>query len=315
MNKSEVKKLREFLGMTQSEFAQELGISKKTVSQWEIGYRKPSSLARRAMMMLKELRGEDKTRKIVEKIRKRLDKLNTSFFKSQLKENYQIQLSRRMKKVKALALPEKKVIRLSISYLEKIEDKKLDELLAHEMLHCYLYEKGRAWGHTKEFKNLLKQMEKEIKSYEYSAKDNISGLSFVCLAEEKSLINSIRFIYLLFKHFKSFGIDTSRIKVQSNNGSEFIGSTSARKRSAFTKLIEDVFGAEHTTIPVATPRFNGGVENFHGRIEDEFYSLEDFTSAKDVQGRLFGYMLYYNLERPNQGEGMNYRTPFEFFLT
>lgn len=24
-------------------------------------------------------------------------------------------------------------------------------------------------------------------------------------------------------------------------------------------------------------------------------------------------MLYYNLERPHQGEGMNYRTPFEFF--
>ena len=87
MNKSEVKKLREFLGMTQSEFAQELGISKKTVSQWEIGYRKPSSLARRAMMMLKELRGEDKTRKIVEKIKKRLDKLNTTYFMGQLKEN------------------------------------------------------------------------------------------------------------------------------------------------------------------------------------------------------------------------------------
>ena len=149
--------------------------------------------------------------------------------------------------------------------------------------------------------------------YEYSAKDNISTLGFVCLAEEKSLINSVRFIYLLFKHLQSFGIDTSKIKLQSDNGSEFIGSTSAKKRSAFTKLIEDVFGAEHATIPVATPRFNGGVENFHGRIEDEFYSLEDFTSAKDVQERLFGYMLYYNLERPNQGEGINYRTPFEFF--
>jgi len=149
--------------------------------------------------------------------------------------------------------------------------------------------------------------------YEYSAKDNISGLAFVCLAEEKSLINSVRFIYLLFKHFQSFGIDVSKIKLQTDNGSEFIGSMTAKKRSAFTKLIEDVFRAEHTTIPVATPRFNGGVENFHGRIEDEFYSLEDLTSAKDVQERLFGYMLYYNLERPNQGEGIDYRTPFELF--
>ncbi len=148
--------------MTQSEFAQELGISKLTVSQWETGYRKPSSLAKRAMIMFKELRGEDKTRKIVKKTKKRFDKLNTTYFNRQLEGNYQIQLSRRMKKVKAAALSEKKVIRLSISYLEKTKDKELDELLAHEMLHCYLYEKHRPWGHTKEFKKLLKQMEKEI---------------------------------------------------------------------------------------------------------------------------------------------------------
>lgn len=164
MNKSEIKKLREFLGMTQSEFAHELGISKQTVSQWEIGYRKSSSLASRAMIMLKELRGEDKTKKIVKKIKKRFDKLNTTYFNRQLEGNYQIQLSRRMRTAKAAALPEKKVIRLSISYLEKLEDEELDELLKHEMLHCYLYEKHRAWGHTKEFKKLLKQMEKEIKN-------------------------------------------------------------------------------------------------------------------------------------------------------
>lgn len=159
---SEIKKLRGFLGMTQSEFAQELGISKLTVSQWETGYRKPSSLASRAMILLKELRGEDKTKKIVEEIKKRFDKLNTIYFNSQLEGNYQIQLSRRMRRTKAAALPEKKVIRLSISYLEKTKDKELDEILAHEMLHCYLYEKHRSWGHTKEFKKLLKQMEKEI---------------------------------------------------------------------------------------------------------------------------------------------------------
>lgn len=155
MNKSEVKKLREFLGITQSEFAQELGISKLTVSQWETGYRKPSSLASRAMTMLKELRGEDKTSKIVKKIKKRFDKLSATFFNSQLEGNYQIQLSRRMRTAKAVALPQKKVIRLSISYLEKTKGKELEEILKHEMLHCYLYEKHRAWGHTKEFKNYL----------------------------------------------------------------------------------------------------------------------------------------------------------------
>ena len=274
--------------MTQSEFAQELGISKQTVSQWETGYRKPSSLAKRAM--------------------KKNPKLSQDNIKHILSQQYSIKIS---SSTINRILNEKGLI--------KKRKKK--------------WQKKRDLKELREKMNAFKELQVDVKElddipqiyplvakgglpqYEYRAKDNISGLAFVCLAEEKSLINSVRFAYLLFKHFHSFGIDTSKIKVQSDNGSEFIGSTSARKRSAFTKLIEDVFGAEHTTIPVATPRFNGGVENFHGRIEDEFYSLEDFTSAKDVQGRLFGYMLYYNLERPNQGEGMNYRTPFEFFLT
>lgn len=148
--------------MTQSEFAQELAISKQTVSQWETGYRNPSSLAKRAMILLKELRGEDKTKKTVEKIKKRFQRLNDVYFDGQLEGNYQIQLSRRMRKRKAVALPQEKTIRLSISCLGRIKDKELDKILKHEMLHCYLYEKHRPWGHTIEFKNLLKQMEKEM---------------------------------------------------------------------------------------------------------------------------------------------------------
>jgi len=43
------------------------------------------------------------------------------------------------------------------------------------------------------------------------------------------------------------------------------------------------------------------VEDFRGGIEGEFYSLENLTSTKDVQEKLFDYMLYIIiLERLNQ---------------
>ncbi len=53
-----------------------------------------------------------------------------------------------------------------------------------------------------------------------------------------------------------------------------------------------------STIPPATPCFNGSVENFHGHIEDEFHDLEDFPTLSDLLGKASSYMLYFNLETP-----------------
>jgi hypothetical protein len=73
-------------------------------------------------------------------------------------------------------------------------------------------------------------------------------------------------------------------------------------------VAQQTFGARHSTIPPATPRFNGSVENFHGRIEDEFYDLEDLPTLPDFLAKAFTYMLYFNLERPNMDLK---RTPFQ----
>lgn len=64
-------------------------------------------------------------------------------------------------------------------------------------------------------------------------------------------------------------------------------------------MIERTFGATHITIPPATPRFNGSVENFHGRIEDEFYDLEDLPTLSTFLNKAYTYMLYFDLERIN----------------
>ena len=47
-----VKELRERLGMTQAEFAHEVGVHVPTVSRWEQGVMKPSALAIRMMEAL-----------------------------------------------------------------------------------------------------------------------------------------------------------------------------------------------------------------------------------------------------------------------
>lgn len=73
-------------------------------------------------------------------------------------------------------------------------------------------------------------------------------------------------------------------------------------------MVEKTFGARHCTIPPATFHFKGSVENFHGRIEDEFYDLEDLLNLPDLHSNAFTYMLYFNLGRPNSNLK---KTPFQ----
>lgn len=43
--------------------------------------------------------------------------------------------------------------------------------------------------------------------------------------------------------------------------------------------------------------YNGSVENFHDRIEDEFYDIETFNSLSEFIGKAWAFILYWNLER------------------
>ena len=147
-----------------------------------------------------------------------------------------------------------------------------------------------------------------LPKFEYTIKDVLTGTTFICYAHQLSTFNSAKFIALCLDHFGSYGLDLSQITIQTDNGSEFIGSITAKKDSLFTLVVEKTFGARHVTIPPATPRFNGSVENFHGRIEDEFYDLEDLLNLPDLLGKALTYMLYFNLERPNLSLK---KTPFE----
>lgn len=90
---------------------------------------------------------------------------------------------------------------------------------------------------------------------------------------------------------------------QTDNGSEFIGSSNAKDRSEFSKTVEGFAGHSHVQIPPGAHRFQSDVETVHDRIEDEFYSLETFDSRNDMLAKAASYQHYFNLVRKNYSKG------------
>jgi len=143
--------------------------------------------------------------------------------------------------------------------------------------------------------------------YEYTARDVITGTTFLAYAYESSTINSARFADILLRHLERWGIHSSEVVIQSDNGPEMIGNITAKKDSALTHVIEKIYHAKHKTIPPATPRFNGSVESFHGRIEEELYTVEIFRSLSQFLSKSYTFLLDWNLTRVT----LKGKTPFE----
>jgi transposase len=136
-----------------------------------------------------------------------------------------------------------------------------------------------------------------IPNYEYTARDQVTGTTFICYGWEHTLINSVRFVSILFEHLRSFGIHGSEVIIQTDNGSEFIGSIYAKERSLFTTTIEDTYRGIHRTIPVGRKEYQGVVESFHGRVEYEFYDVEEIHSLSDFLSKAHTFIVYWNLKR------------------
>jgi len=134
-----------------------------------------------------------------------------------------------------------------------------------------------------------------IPRYQYSAKDVVTDTIFLAYAWEQTEINSIRFVQAIFGYLERFGIHSSEITIQTDNGPEFIGCIFKKEPSAFTELIEKIYHGKHQTIPVGKKEYNGSVENFHDRIEDEFYDIESFNSLRDFLSKAWTFTLILEL--------------------
>lgn len=155
MKPNEIKRIRERLDMKQSEFAEHLGVATLTVSQWETGFREPSKLAITAMNMLMELKLMEK--QFREEVSNLFDKINAECFDNEIKCK-SIEISKRRKYDSAAFYPKKNTIVISRYY--KNSSKELEEVLKHEMVHCWLYETNKPYGHTAEFRGKLSSITK-----------------------------------------------------------------------------------------------------------------------------------------------------------
>jgi len=155
MKPDEIKRIRESLLLTQEEFAQKLGVTRPTISWWEKGLRHPSSLAVKAILMLKEI--EKKRVDKLALLQETFNKLNKAHFEGVL-TGYRIELSRRLKRFLGRACPKRKLIRISLHHLQKRDWENLEDTLKHEMLHCFLYERGYPMGHSLKFKKMLRKI-------------------------------------------------------------------------------------------------------------------------------------------------------------
>ncbi len=131
-----------------------------------------------------------------------------------------------------------------------------------------------------------------IPRYQYSARDVITGTSFLAYAWNFDEMCSIRFVQTLLEHLRRFSIHSSEITVQTDNGGEFIGNIVKKEPSGFERLREEIYHGKHQTIPIGKKEWQGSVENFHNRIEDEFYDIETFNSLSEFLGKAWTFILY-----------------------
>ena len=134
--------------------------------------------------------------------------------------------------------------------------------------------------------------------YQYTARDVTSGLVFWSFAYEHTISNSVYFLNYLLNFLHSFNLDLSKITIQTDNGSEFIGSMNAKEISVFTKTCLQ-HGLLHATIPPGAHRFQSDVETFHNLCEVEFFDIEKFSSLQNFLDKTYTYLLFFNLVRPN----------------
>ncbi|MFZ5501205.1 MAG: helix-turn-helix domain-containing protein, partial [Candidatus Micrarchaeota archaeon] len=139
-----------------------------------------------------------------------------------------------------------------------------------------------------------------LPAYQYTARDVSTGALFLGFADELSLTYAELFAERIMSHLSAHGIECGKVTVQTDNGSEFVGSWQAKEPSAFTRTVER-HGAVHRTIPPGAHRFQADIETVHALMETEFY-LERFYGRDDFLEKAAAYQLFFNYIRKNSGK-------------
>jgi len=145
--------------------------------------------------------------------------------------------------------------------------------------------------------------------YQYTIRDIKSGFIVLGYGSECSELYAELFTEAYIEHLKRYGIKHGELVFQSDNGSEFGGTTRGIKDRGYVHMIEERYGSRHTYIPPGMKNANADVESAHGLIESEFYDIEDFSSRTEFFEKAQLYQDFFNMLRPNFSKGG--KTPWE----
>ena len=139
-----------------------------------------------------------------------------------------------------------------------------------------------------------------LPSYQYTARDVRTGAVYFALCETNDSTSATIFVRYVLEHLAACGVDLGGVTVQTDNGSDLVGSANkkASTRSAFESMLA-FLGVSHVRIPPASPTWNSDVETFHRLCEDEFYDIETFADRQRFFNKAATYQLFFNSERKN----------------
>lgn len=139
----------------------------------------------------------------------------------------------------------------------------------------------------------------KLPKFKYTARDMATGAAFFAYANENNTTYAGIFARLVIQHLRGYGIEVKEMEIQTDNGSEYIGSVRRKHgMSEFEKVVAEAEGT-HTRIPPRHCTWQSDVERFNGLIEEEFLMCETFNSEEDFLAKSYAYQLLFNYERKN----------------
>jgi transposase len=141
----------------------------------------------------------------------------------------------------------------------------------------------------------------DIPKYQFTARDYKTGNTIFGYSYTKDSASMAVFIAYVIFIYTLAGLDITNVTFQFDNGTEN-RSISKKYGLSLVQYIIDLYKANYTFIPVASPTFNSDVESFHGRIEKEFYDVETIRNEDELLGKAWMYSIWYNNYRKNRNK-------------
>ena len=141
--------------------------------------------------------------------------------------------------------------------------------------------------------------------FQYTIRELSCGAQFLAYSNVLAKTYSTLAVARFLQHLRHHGLDTTKVILTTDLGTEFDGDTLRYRPDSFHLTIQHRFGAEHRFNPPSCPNANADVESVHHTIEAELFDAQCFDSRSDFFAKTATYQLWYNAARKNGSRGYN----------